>query len=247
MTSCNCCSQVTADGHAVGEGAVVNITINGKTTSTITDAGGIAKIKITNVPGTYDVTTAYNGQTYNNTVNVNLNPSTCKITQNKNIKVDYDGGKYFSVKIVSQDGKVAASGVSVKFTINGKTTTVKTDKNGIAKIKITDVPKKYTMKTTFNGKTVKNIVSVKQVLKAKKITVKKTTKKFTLKATLKINGKLQKGKLITFKLNGKTYKVKTNKKGVAQKTVPNKLKKGKTYTVKVTYKKDTIKTTVKVK
>ena len=115
------------------------------------------------------------------------------------------------------------------------------------KIKITDVPKKYTMTTTFNGKSVKNTVSVKQVLKVKKVTVKKRAKKFSLKATLKINGKLQKEKLITFKLNGKTYKAKTNKKGVAQKTVPNKLKKGKTYTVKVTYKKDTIKTTVKVK
>ena len=238
---------VTADGHSVGAGAVVNITINGKTTKAITDTDGIVKVKITNVPGSYDVTTTYNGQTYKNKVTVKLNPSTCTITQNKNIKVDYDSGKYFSVKIVSADGKVAASGVSVKFTINKKSTTVKTDAKGIAKIKITDVPKKYTMKTTFNGKTVKNIVSVKQVLKAKKVTVKKTAKKFTLKATLKINGKLQKGKLITFKLNGKTYKVKTNKKGVAQKTVPNKLKKGKTYTVKVTYKKDTIKTTIKVK
>ena len=165
--------------------------------------------------------------------------------------MDYGGGKYFSVKIVSQDGKVAAFGVSVKFTINGKTKTVKTNKNGIAKIKITDIPKKYAMKTTYNGKSVKNTVTVNQVLKAKKVTLKKTAKKLTLKATLKINGKLQKGKQITFKFNGKTYKVKTSKKGIAQKTlnkkVINKLKKGKTYTVKVTYLKDTIKTTVKVK
>ena len=173
------------------------------------------------------MTTTYNGETYKNKVNVKLNTKTCKITGNKNIKVDYGGGKYFSVKIVSQDGKVPASGVSI------------------------DVPKKYTMTTTYNGKSVKNTVTVNQVLKAKKVTVKKTAKKFTLKATLKINGKLQKGKLITFKFNGKTYKVKTNKKGIAQKTlnkkIINKLKKGKTYTVKVTYKKDTIKTTVKVK
>ena len=240
----------TGDGHAVA-GAGVNFTINGKTTTVFSDDDGIAKVRITDVPGTYEVTTEYNGQTYRNKVTVNLNAKTCKITQNKNIKVDYDGGKYFTVKIVSADGKVAASGVSVKFTINGKSKTVKTDKNGIAKIKITDVPKKYTMTTTYNGKSVKNTVTVKQVLKAKKVTVKKTAKKLTLKATLKINGKLQKGKQITFKFNGKTYKVKTNKKGVAQKTlnkkIIKKLKKGKTYTVKVTYKKDTIKTTVKVK
>ena len=242
---------VTADGRAVGAGAAVNFTINGKTTTAFTDDDGIAKVAITDVPGTYEVTTAYNGESYKNSVAVKLNPSTCKITQNKNIKVDYDGGKYFSVKIVSKDGKVAASGVSVKFTINGKTKTVKTDKNGIAKIKITDIPKKYTMKTTYNGKTVKNTVTVKQVLKAKKVTVKKTAKKLTLKATLKINGKKVKGKKITFKINGKTYKAKTNKKGIAKVTIKKKvikkLKKGKKYTVKVTYKKDTIKTTVKVK
>ena len=242
---------VTADGHSVGAGAAVNFTINGKTTTAITDADGIAKVEITDVPGTYDVTTTYNGETYKNKVNVKLNTKTCKITGNKNIKVDYGGGKYFSVKIVSQDGKVVASGVSVKFTINGKTKTVKTNKNGIAKIKITDIPKKYAMKTTFNGKSVNNTVIVKQVLKAKKVTVKKTAKKFTLKATLKINGKLVKGKVITFKFNGKTYKVRTNAKGIAQKklnkNVIKKLKKGKTYAVKVTYLKDTIKTTVQVK
>ena len=118
-------------------------------------------------------------------------------------------------------------------------------------IKIIDIPKKHTITTTYKGESVKNTVTVKQVLTASKVTVKKTAKKLTLKAKLKINGKLVKGKQITFKFNGKTYKVKTNSKGIAQKTlhkkVINKLKKGKTYTVKVTYLKDTIKTTVKVK
>ena len=172
------------------------------------------------------------------------------IIDNKNISVDYDGGKYFSVKVTTADGH-ALSGAKVTFTINKKTKTVTTNKNGIAKIKITDIPKKYTITTKYNNKTYKNTVTVKQVLTASKVTVKKTAKKFTLKAKLKINGKLVKGKQITFKFNGKTYKVKTNSKGIAQKTlnkkVINKLKKGKTYTVKVTYKKDTIKTTVKVK
>ena len=173
-----------------------------------------------------------------------------KIINNRDITVNYAGGSFFTVEVAAADGhKVAGAGV--KFTINGKTTSVKTDNNGIAKIKITDVPKKYTITTTFNGKSVKNTVTIKQVLKTTKVTVKKTAKKFSLKATLKINGKLVKGKLVTFKFNGKTYKVKTNSKGIAQKTlnkkVIKKLKKGKTYTVKVTYIKDTIKTKVIVK
>ena len=173
-----------------------------------------------------------------------------QLTGNENLSVDYAGGKYFKVKITTADGH-DVTGADVKFTINKNTVSVKTDNDGIAKVKITDIPKTYTIKTEYNAKTYTNKVTVKQVLKTSKVTVKKTAKKFSLKATLKINGKLVKGKKITFKFNGKTYKVKTNAKGVAQKTlkksVINKLKKGKTYTVKVTYLKDTIKSTVKVK
>ena len=160
--------------------------------------------------------------------------------------MDYTGGSYFTVKVVSADGKIPAEGVSVSFTINGKTKTVKTDLNGIAKIKITQTPKKYTIISAFNGMTYKNTVTVKQVVKSSKVTVKKTAKKLTLKAKLLINAKLVKGKKITFKFKGKKYKVKTAKNGVAKKVL-KKLKAGKKYAVKITYAKTTIKTTVKVK
>lgn len=88
-------------------------------------------------------------------------------------------------------------------------------------------------------------------LTASKVTVKKTAKKFVLQAKLKINGKLVKGKKITFKFKGKTYRAKTNSKGIAKviikKNVVKKLKKGKTYAVKVSYLKDSVKSSVKVK
>ena len=74
-----------------------------------------------------------------------------KIINNKDISVDYDGGKYFSVNVVTDDGH-AVLGAAVKFTINGKTTTVKSDANGIAKIKIDNVPKTYAIKTTYKKK-----------------------------------------------------------------------------------------------
>ena len=175
-----------------------------------------------------------------------------KIINNKDISVDYDGGSYFTVRVVTADGHAVGAGAIVKFTIGGKTYSVVTDNDGIAKLKITQTPKKYAITTSYNGKTYKNTVTVKQVLTASKVTIKKkTAKKLVLKAKLKINGKLVKGKKITFKFKGKKYTVKTNKKGVAKKTlkkkVIKKLKKGKKYTVKVTYLKDTIKTTVKVK
>ena len=173
-----------------------------------------------------------------------------KIINNKNISVDYSGGSYFSVKVVTADGRAVGAGESVKFTINGKSTTVKTDNNGIAKIKITQLPGKYTITTAYRGKTYKNTVTVKQVLTAVKASVKNTDKKLILKATLKINGKAVKGKVIIFTFRGKTYKAKTNAKGIAQVTIKQGVIKkltGKSYAVKVTYLKDTVKSTVTVK
>ena len=173
-----------------------------------------------------------------------------KMINNKNIAVDYNGGSYFSVKVVTADGRAVGAGEVVKFTINKKTTAVKTNNNGIAKIKITQLPKKYTITTTYKGKSVKNTVTVKQVLSAKKVIVKKTSKRLILQAQLKINGKFVKGAIIKFKFLGKTYHAKTNSKGIALKTfnknVIKKLRKGRTYAVGVTYIKNTIKTTVKV-
>ena len=173
-----------------------------------------------------------------------------KIINNKNLAVDYDGGSYFTVKIVTNDGRAVGAGESVKFTINGKSTTVKTDNNGMAKIKISELPGKYTITTTYRGKTYKNTVTVKQVLKASKANVKNTDSKLIIKATLKINGKAVKGKVIKFTFRGKTYKAKTNAKGIAQVTIKQSVIKkltGKSYAVKVTYLKDTVKTTVTVK
>ena len=65
---------------------------------------------------------------------------------------------------------------------------VKTNKNGYATLKIPSkiTPGKYTIKATYKGQTVKNKLTVKQVLKTKKtVTVKKSAKKLVLSATLK--------------------------------------------------------------
>jgi len=91
----------------------------------------------------------------------------------------------------------------------------------------------------------------KTTLTLKKVTVKRSAKKLIIPATLKVNGKAKKGKTIKFKFNKKTYKAKTNAKGIAKvtvkKTVLKKLKKGKKVTYTATYGKITKKVTVKVK
>ena len=88
-------------------------------------------------------------------------------------------------------------------------------------------------------------------LTLKKVTVKKSAKKLVLTAKLTKGKTLIKGKKITFKFKGKTYKAKTNKKGIAKVTIKKKvlkkLKVGKKVTYTATYGKITKKVTVKVK
>ena len=88
-------------------------------------------------------------------------------------------------------------------------------------------------------------------LALKSVVVKKSAKKLVLQATLKINKKLAKGKVITFKFNGKTFKAKTNTKGIAKvtlkKAVLKKLKVGKKIIYTAKYSTKTVKRSVKVK
>jgi hypothetical protein len=104
---------------------------------------------------------------------------------------------------------------------------------------------------TFNVKVVKKPKAKKISLKLAKVKIRKSAKKLVIKATLKINKKKAKGKRIKFKFKGKTYKAKTNKKGIAKitikKKVLKKLKVGKKVTYKASYGKKTVKRTVKVK
>ena len=162
-----------------------------------------------------------------------------------NVAMSYNDGSKYKV-LLTKDGKTLA-GETVKITFNGKTSNVKTDKNGYATLTVSNLPGKYTVTASYKGQSVKNTIQVKQNLKASKVTVKKSAKSFVLKATL---NKL-KGKKLTFKFNGKTYTAKTDKKGVAKVTIKKniikKLKKGKKYTFTVKYVSNTVKSQVTVK
>ena len=117
-----------------------------------------------------------------------------------------------------------------------------------------DANNNYVNAFIFFNVTSNNLIKkpvTKTTLTLKKVTVKRSAKKLTIQATLKINGKAVKGKIIKFKFNKKAYKAKTNAKGVAKitvkKSILKKLKKGKKVTYTATYGKITKKVTVKVK
>ncbi len=168
-----------------------------------------------------------------------------RITENKGFSVYYGVGKYYTVKVLDDNGNIA-KGVKVKITINGKTYTRTTDSKGYASLRISLTPGKYTIAAEYKGFKVSNKITIKSTLITKNINVKKgKVIKFTAKLVNK-NGKILKNKKITFKFKGKTYKIKTNKKGKATLKITKKYKRGK-YTITTSYGKLKIKNTIKIK
>ena len=100
------------------------------------------------------------------------------------------------------------------------------------------------------GGTLSKCVYKNTVITIKKVAVKKSAKNLVLTATLKKGSTPLKSQIVTFKFNGKTYKAKTNSKGVAKytikKSVLNKLKLNKIITYSASYGSFIAKRTAKV-
>ena len=216
--------------------------------------GGILKIDLSDKKGKYNITFEYSGdKNYpafkkDANITVETNPS---ITAS-NAKVLYSAGTTYKITVYKNKG-ITANDVNVVIKQNNKKfKTIKTNSKGIASFKVTQTPGTYKLKITSLGKTVTKTLTVKHIVTLKTATVKKSAKKLILQATLaKVNKKYLKKKTVTFKFNGKTYKAKTNAKGVAKVTIKSsvlkKLKVGKKLTYQATYVKDTVKKTTKVK
>ena len=235
----------------------ITIKVNTKVYTLKTDSKGVFKFNKKLTPGNYAIVVVNPVTGEYKLTNLKI---VKRITGNKNVKVFFAEGSKYRVRIIGDNGKYVGAGQVVKINVGGKTHSVKTDKKGYATLKLSLKVKKHTITVKYKGFTTKNKVTVKSVVKPvkKTVKVKKTAKK--LKIKVKVKGKkVLKKKRVYMKFKGKTYKAKTNKKGVATFKVPKKvikkLKKGKKYKAVFTYKakaygktiKNTAKCYVKVK
>lgn len=164
--------------------------------------------------------------------------------RSNNIVEDYDGKITFKARIVDSFGN-GVSGLDVVIKMASKAYHVKTDAKGYVSKTFSLTPGKYKVSLTCEGKKVNNKITIKKVLKAKNAS-KKKSKKIRYQASLKTSkGKPIVGKKIIFKIKGKKYSAKTNKKGIATVAFKN-LKVGK-YKITVKYLNSYVKTTLKVK
>lgn len=201
---------VNANGDIL-KNSQVNVIVDSTTYNLFTDDKGILNYNVNLTPGSYDISivNVETGEVKSQVIDV-----VARITSNKNISMYYGAGKEYKVRINDDYGDIA-KGVKVKFNINGKTYTRTTDDKGYASFKINLAPNTYTITATYKKFTVSNKVVVKPTLITKDASVKKSkTLTFTAKL-LDNNGKILKNKQIVVKFKGKTYKVKTNTKGIA--------------------------------
>jgi hypothetical protein len=232
--------------------ANVTFIVGGKNYTAKTNDHGIAYLDSSNLAvGKYDVVIVNDATGENATATTTI---VARIVENHDLTMDFMSGTYFTVRAIGDDGNPEVRGKYVLIKVNGVTYKRITDKNGYAKLIIRLNPKSYAISSEYKHYKVFNKLKVKQTLKLvkKTVTVKKTAKKLVIKAKLKwSNGKPIKGKKLVLKFKGKTYKAKTNKKGIAKftvkKNVIKKLKKGKKYSFKVKYLKNKVKGKVKVK
>lgn len=217
----------------------IEIIIDNETKTVKTDNNGTVSLKMDFLPGTYKITAINPNTSYQLTTEFKIIPT---IRANDLTKVRNDDRK-FSATFLESDGTVLA-GQNVNFTVNGKTYTVKTDKNGVARLSISALKAGTYDIISYNadGSNKTNKIRVLSTVSTK---LKTSSYKFLKKNTKQIKVTLLNslgygvsGKTVKIKVNGKTYSKKTNSGGNAY----FKLSISKTgkYTVKYNFKGDSI-------
>ena len=225
----------------------VVINIGSSVVNAVTDNNGKVTVKVNQNTGTHAIKVTYAGDDIewapaSAQATLKVNKMSTKIVAS-NYAMFIKKATYYKVTLKDSNGN-PLSNQKVKIKVNKKTSTVKTNSKGVAKVKLKLKKGTYKVTITYAGnnkynsvKTTKKIV-VKKALKTKitapKLTVApKKSSKYTVILKDENGNVLKKQKLI-IKVNGKKYTKKTNSKG--QTTIKVKFSKLKTYKVKVTYK-----------
>ena len=171
--------------------------------------------------------------------NVSLHLSDAVYGWNKSIN--------YKVKLMDDKGN-GVGNEKIAFSINGKTFKAYTNSDGLAVITLSLKIGTYSIKVNSSyGNFARKISVVSRFSGNKNISMYYFDgSKYSFKVYGN-NGKLVgANQVVVVKLNKKTYKIKTNSKGIAKLTIPKTVKPGK-YTITASYKGQTIKNTITVK
>ncbi len=224
------------------QNAKIQIKINGETFTKTTDKQGKVYLNLNYKSGNYIVLCTCNGNS-----EFESSSSKSTVTIKSTVKCD-DLTKYYKNKAAyystfyDKKGKLLKD-TSIKFKLNSKTYSVKTNTKGVAKLDINLNPGKYSI-ISQNLKTSESItksITIKSLIETKDLTMNfEDASKFKVKI-LNSNGKASPNKKVTIKVNGKSYTQTTDKSGTI--SLPINLPIGK-YTITTEY--DGLKSTNKI-
>lgn len=222
--------------------AQIDFTVNGKTYSKKTDSKGIAMLDINLKSGNYIILTKFAGTSKYDAISKKSNITVKSTIKASDLTKYYKNtASYFST-FYNQKGKLLKN-ATVKFKINNKEYSIKTNDKGVGKLAINLKPGKYSICLTnpLTLESVSRTVTVKSLIVTKDLTINgSSTGKFNVQI-LNSYGKASPNKKVTLTVNGKTYTKTTNKTGIA--TLDINLDAG---TYKITIEYDGLKNTNKI-
>lgn len=227
--------RLSSNGKSISQSVII-VNVNGKQYSLTTDNFGKATLKLSLNPGKYVAEVIFEGTLSHEAANTSSQITVLStINAGDVIKLYGSGTQYFAMFFTS-DGKALAN-KEVTFNLNGKVYKVKTLPNGVVRLNININPGTYKI-TAINPetgeKTVNTIRIYKKIMGNRDLTqYYGAGKYFKVRVyNTTTHNPVGAGCKVVFKLNKKTYSVKTDKNGYASLKIS--LKPGK-YTITTSF------------
>ncbi len=225
----------------------ITVKIANKQYDLVTNDKGIAYADIDLQPGNYTASVTYEGSDKYHSVSANASVVIWTTVEGMDVVKLYGSGTQYFALFVDSNGK-ALSNKKVTFKIGSKSFTATTLPNGIARLNVNIKAGTYTISSVnpATGEKLANKITIYYKIMENKDLSIYYGKKTNFKVRIYTNDAkpIGAGKVVTFKVAGKTYKAKTDSKGYAKLSIRLSPK---TYTITTVYGGFKVSNKIKVK
>jgi len=192
----------------------ITFSIDGNSYYAVTDNKGLAKLDISQKPGTYSISAVFNSSSIYSPSYVNSTITVLSRLISYDLTKIYKNDSQFIVKVVDGTGKAEAN-KTVYLTLNDNIYERLTNESGEAKLNINLNPGTYSVKVECDNYTVSNKITVISQLNTANLEMYyKDGSRFRVKL-YDINGKTLSNATLSFIINGVEYERITNNNGEA--------------------------------